>query len=115
MATPPPRTFEVSYFTTMKDEDVGKWERDNCDVFYLAWLMKLREVEHNPAELQKFKDAAQLVPMRFNKRSTDQDKLLAAYQCKESEEKDADMLGHSLLQRARELVAFQDTHAHVYV
>ena len=108
-AYPPPGFLqEISYFGKLSMDMVGKLERDNLDTFFLAWLLKLEEVEGNPQDLQKMKDHAKAVPTHFNKRSSEDNKLQAAYQNKEHEEKNADILGHSLLSRARELVGLQD-------
>ena len=46
--------------------------------------------------------------MHFNLRAHEKDQVIAAYQHKENEEKNADLLGRSLLQRGRALVAFQE-------
>ena len=109
--TYPPAGFlqEVSYYTSMSENQVGKFERDNCDIFYLAWLMKLQKVQDDPEELQRMKESANSIPVRFNLRDNNNAKLLAAYQNREDEEKNAELLGHSLLTRGRELVGFQDS------
>ena len=106
----PPAGFllEVSYFTKLEASQVGEWERDNHDTFYLAWLMLLDEIKEDAEKLKIMKEMAQQIPMRFNRRDTPQSKLLASYQHKENEEKNIDILGHSLLARARELVGIQD-------
>ena len=106
----PPAGFllEVSYFTKLASSQVGQWERDNHDTSYLAWLMQLDEIKEDAEKFKIMKEMAQHIPMRFNRRDTPQSKLLASYQHKENEEKNIDILGHSLLARARELVGIQD-------
>jgi hypothetical protein len=94
----------------MKEADIGTWERCNGDVLYLAFLTKLEKVtaEGDAAKIAKWSKAANTVPMSFKLQATEQAKLAKAYQLKESEEANADMLGHSLVSRARELSALQD-------
>ena len=92
----------------MREEAVGGWERENGDVFFLAWLMKLQMVKGDPPKLGAFMKSANLVAMSFKQRANENAKLTAAYQFKEDEEKDADLLGHSLLSRAGGLAALQD-------
>ena len=70
--------------------------------------MKFKEIKDDAAKLAVFKDAANNMVANFNLRSSDAEKTLRAYQLKEDEEKSADLLGHSLLSRARALCALQD-------
>jgi len=58
--------------------------------------------------LRSSKKASKTVLVRMNYRATQRDKLGKAYALKESEEANADVLGHSLLTRARELAALSD-------
>jgi len=107
---PPGHMLEVSYYTEMKQEFLGKCERENHDILYLAWLRELQAVQGDIAEVDKIKRAAQVIPCRFNCRASENDKLCHAYQHKEDEEKNAEILGHSFLSRGREIVGLQDTH-----
>lgn len=100
---------EVAYFSaSLQDSDIGKMQRENCDTLLLAWLLKGYSVKDDPEKLRAFKEAGANVAMRIKKRSSDSAKVGAAWQAKEDEEKNADVLGHSLLTRGRELVALQD-------
>ena len=108
---PPGFLLEVSYYGELKQEHIGTIERDNHDTLFLAWLQMVKNAtdEKDKAKLSQIKEAAQNVPMRWNLRNKDSDKILSAYQHRESEEANADLLGHSMLARARELCALQDT------
>ena len=109
LAYPPPGCLqEVSFFGKITPSMVGKFQRDNLDPLHMAFLMKLDQVKGDAEQLRRLKDNCNHVPVRFNLRRTDNERLLAAYQLKEHEEKNAELLGHSLLVRARELVGLQD-------
>lgn len=109
MEYPPPGSIqEVSYYGKLSMESVGHIERDNLDVFFLAFLCKLKAVEGDENGLRQIKAMAAIVPTRFHHRLTIDQKLVAVYQHKENEEKNAEVLGHSLLSRARELVGLQE-------
>ena len=107
---PPPGTMlEVAYYGD-PISNVGQFERENCDVYFMAWLLRLKEVMNDSTELKTFLQASQTITMSFNHRAKFSDKLAAVYQLKENEESAADILGHSVLGRARELSALQDMH-----
>lgn len=104
---PPGMMLEVSYFTEIRDESFGTFERDNCDVPFFAWLMLLQQCLSDTTKLAHFMRAAQNVTMHFHHRSSELEKMSSVYQLKEHEEAAADMVGHSVLQRARELSSLQ--------
>ena len=107
---PPPGTMlEVAYFGE-PSANVGQFERENCDVYLLAWLLQLKAVVNDSTELATFVKAAQTITMSYNQRAMKTDKMAAVYQLKEHEESAADILGHSVVARARELSAVQDMH-----
>ena len=89
--------------------DVGKLQRENCDVL-LAWLLRYSEAVEakDTATISAMQKAAERCACTLHSRGTDQDKLAAAYQLVEDEEKAASLMGHSVLTRARELNALQD-------
>ena len=99
---------EVSFFGKIEKQQVGRLIRDNCDVLFFAWLMLLDAVKADPAKLQEMQQKAEAVPMKFSPRRNSEEVLMAAYQYKEDEEKNRDVLGHSFLQRARELSGLQE-------
>ena len=103
---PPGMALEVAYFD-LRDDLIGSYERENGDVPFLAWLMLLADVEGDSEKLTKFLKAAHNINMNFHKRTDEMDKLTSVYAIKEHEEASADLLGHSILQRARELSALQ--------
>lgn len=98
---------EVCYHDST-EADLGTFTRENCDVPFLAWLMLLKEICDDSPKYALFLKASQCVTMNFHQRSSEVEKLWAAYQMKEHEEAAADMLGHSVLSRARELAALQE-------
>ena len=104
---PPGFLLEVTFFK-MDQDQVGKFERENLDLLFLAWLMKGEQAKDNPDELAKFRESAQNVLMHFNLRDKDDDKLSACYHHRENEENNAEFLGHSVLSRARELASIQE-------
>jgi hypothetical protein len=109
-AFPPPGTMlEVAYFGE-PSANVGQFERENCDAYLMAWLLRLQQVVNDSAELAAFVKAAQTITMSYNQRAMNTDKMAAVYQLKEHEESAADILGHSVVGRARELTALQDMH-----
>lgn len=105
---PPGLLLEVTYYD-VREETIGSFERENLDVPFLAWLMLLKEIDraNDTSQFATFMKASQLITMKFNKRIDEKERLWAVYQLKEHEEKNADLLGHSILQRARELSALQ--------
>ncbi|CAK0892141.1 unnamed protein product [Prorocentrum cordatum] len=105
---PPGHIVEVSFYKTLAPEMVRKLQRDSLGTLYLAWLMLLRDVQEKEEKLAKIVEAAMQVPMKFTKRNNDNERVLKVYQYKEDEEKNADLLGHSLLGRARELAGLQE-------
>ncbi|CAK0856763.1 unnamed protein product [Prorocentrum cordatum] len=105
---PPGHIVEVSFYKTLAPEMVRKLQRDSLGSLYLAWLMLLRDVQEKEEKLAKIVEAAMQVPMKFTKRNNDNERVLKVYQYKEDEEKNAELLGHSLLGRARELAGLQE-------
>ena len=105
---PPGQALEVCFYE-LREDVLGTFERENCDVSYLAWLMALDRIAlaHDDVKLAQFIKSSQKVSMNFHKRANDVERLMSAYQLREHEEASADMLGHSILQRARELSALQ--------
>jgi hypothetical protein len=103
---PPGMSLEVSYHD-MREEVLGTFQRANCDVAYLAWLMLLQNVCDDNPKLGAFVKSAQTVSMNFRHRANEAERLWAVYQLKEHEEAAADMLGHSVLARSRELASIQ--------
>ena len=98
---------EIVYFShPPTPEQIGGFQRENCDARFFAWLLALKEATEEQAAL--FQVAAQHVAMRFNFRSSNHEKIARAYQLKEDEEQAADTAGHSVLARARALVALQE-------
>ena len=96
------------YKFPVPEDEVGKLERENLDLIFLAWLMKYQEVKEDQRAKALFLKASQRVLMSFRLRADVSEKLAKAYQLKEDEEKNATIAGHSLLSRARELNAIQD-------
>lgn len=105
---PPGLMLEVSYIGEPRESDVGTWTRDSLDTIYFGWLMKLHTILEEPDKLQAFKKAAETVTMSFKMQVNETDRITAVYQLFENEEKNADLLGHSLLRRAREIASIQD-------
>ena len=104
--------FEVAYFGNKIEElSIGRMERENGDILLMAWFMRLAEIKDDPDRLTKFRECANNVAMRLHPRANASEKIGHAYQGKENEEKSAELMGHSLLCRARELVAIQDQPA----
>ena len=93
----------------MSEEGFGTWERCNGDVLYLAFLMKLSLILSESALVAKWVRAANNINMSFKLKRDEKEKLATAYQLRESEEANADLLGHSLLARARELSGLQES------
>lgn len=108
---PPGFMMEVSYVGELREADVGCWTRDCHDTIFFAWLLKLESVKDDPPALEQMRKAAEHVTMTFHLRATEQDRIAAAYQMIENEETNANLLGHSLLRRARELASIQETLA----
>eukprot|EP00959_Pyramimonas_sp_CCMP1952_P084518 1767885-Pyramimonas_sp.AAC.1 len=54
------------------------------------------------------RDVKQGNPEKLAKRANESERVLQVYQLKEDEEKNADLLGHSLLTRSRELAGLQE-------
>ena len=105
---PPGMMLEVAYFTEIRDESFGTFERENCDVAYLAWLTLLQQCQSDVDRNSKITWAAQSISMSFHLRANEMEKMSVVYQLKENEEAAVDMVGHSVLQRARELSSFQE-------
>ena len=97
------------YKSPLDASQVGHVERENCDILFLSWLLRYKEVKELQMEtaVAQFQKAATSVPMHFSLRVSEADKVAHAYQLKEDEEKAADIQGHSLLSRARELNSIQ--------
>jgi len=104
---PPGHLLEVCAYKVSADT-IGKFERENLDTFFLAFLLKLEAVADDPEQLAKVKAAGNDVVMKINLRNNAEEKLRASYQNRENEEKDAEVLGHSILTRAREISSIQD-------
>ena len=105
---PPGLMLEVSYIGEVRDCDVGTWTRDSLDSIYFGWLMKLQSIMKDPENVEAFRRAGEQVTMSFKAQVNETDRIAAVYQLFENEEKNADLLGHSLLRRARELASIQD-------
>ena len=104
---PPGQLLEVCAYTRSAD-DIGKWERENLDTIFFAWLMKLAEIKSNPVAMAAFRDASNRVLMHINLCAKEADKMRIAYQLRENDEKNRDTAGNSLLMRARSLASIQD-------
>ena len=106
---PPGMVFEIAYYgAELTEEGVGTWERCNGDVFYLAWLMKLRRHADDKEMLAKMIKASHAVSCHFKSCNNVTDRITRAYALREHEEANMDLLGHSLLTRARELSSLQE-------
>ena len=104
---PPGQLLEVCAYSRNADD---KWERENLDAFFFAWLMNLKDIKGNPVAMAAFKDASTRVLMHINLCAKESDKLKIAYQLRENDEKNRDTGGHSLLLRARSLSSIQDDY-----
>jgi hypothetical protein len=105
---PPGQLLELCYFSGIDVENLpGQFQRMNCDVSWLAWLMCWQKADGDTTETAKLIKTAQSITMRFTKLDNETSKLSRCYQIKEHEEASADLLGHSILTRARELSSLQ--------
>jgi len=69
---PPGKTFEVAYQAKPASENAaGALCREDCDLFFLAWLMKFDSVRADVAKKKLFCAAADKVNIRFNYRPTE--------------------------------------------
>ena len=93
----PPRgcpVLEVACFSEqIGEKDVGFFERENNDVLFLAFVMKLYEVREDAVKFAKMKEARQSVQMRVKYRPSAAKRLIHNYQLKENEETNADLFG----------------------
>ena len=107
-------SLEVAYSGEAPNVEQGRFRRENLDVLFFAWLSKYQDIKNIDDEavrnenLSKFHKCTGNIPARFNLRTNSEASLKKAYQFREDEEKGATLLGHSVLLRARELVALQD-------
>lgn len=101
------------YGKSLLISDSGKLQRENCDVLFLAWMLRYKEAldKKDLATMAQMQADAKQCACTLHRRETENDKLAAAYQLVEDEEKAATIMGHSILTRARELNGLQDTHA----
>ena len=83
-ACKPGQLLEVCAYSRNADD---KWERENLDAFFFAWLMKLKDIKGSPVAMAAFKDASTRVLMHINLRAKESDKLKIAYQLRENDEK----------------------------
>ena len=108
---PPGQALELAFHRKpLEMSDVGTLQRENCDLLITAWLMKYSCLvsEGDENKLKCFRDSAMNVTARFNFRETDQQRLTTAWQRREDEEKSRDLVGHSLLQRAKQIISLSD-------
>ena len=108
---PPGAVLQVAKFNApLTDADCGKLQRENLDIVFLAWLMRYREVVEagDNRSVAHFRKASLHVLMTVKFRANEGEKLARAYQLREDEEKNANIAGHSLLSRARELNTIQE-------
>ena len=69
---PSGKTFEVAYQAKPATENaMGTLYREDCDLFFLAWLMKFDSVRADVAKKKLFCAAADKVNIRFNYRPTE--------------------------------------------
>ncbi|CAJ1436313.1 unnamed protein product [Effrenium voratum] len=81
----------VAYYKSPLDaSQVGHVERENCDILFLSWLLRYKEVKELQMEtaVAQFQKAATSVSMHFSLRVSEADKVAHAYQLKEDEEKE---------------------------
>ena len=101
---PPGKLLELAvYRLPFEDWDQGQLERENLDIEYLGWLVAFRSVSQNAGKARRFLEASRRVLAHVNLRRNELDKSGYAYQMKEDEDKDAQLKGHSVLTRGREL------------
>ena len=113
----PGKLLEVCFFSKPFDmADGGKFQRENLDDHFVAWLMELHTrhtanttapTAETKADIAKFHTAFRTVPMKLNYRASRNDKTKAAYQNTEDDEKQAETGGSSVLSRGRTLAALQ--------
>ena len=110
---PPGALLQVTVFKLpIEEADVGKLQRANLDLLFLAWLMRfnLAIQEKDTKTMAYFRKASLNVLMDVRLVPSESEKLAQAYQFREDEEKQAHIAGHSLLSRARELNSIQECH-----
>ena len=111
---PPPGTLlQVAAFKLpIEEADLGKLQRANLDLAFLAWLMRFDQAlkQKDSKTIAYFRKASLHVLMDVRLVPSESEKLALAYQFREDEERNAQIAGHSLLSRARELNSTQESH-----
>lgn len=108
---PPGMLLELGFFKhPIEPQHAGTFVRTNLDLHFLAYLMMAKDVVDggDAAAIAAMREASGNITCGFTFYDTCQAKLVAAYQMREDEEKASDVLGHSVLTRARTLCQLQD-------
>ena len=99
---PADKTMHLAYYgPSLLIIDLDKLHRENCDVLFLAWLLRYQEAfqAKDVTTMSATQKAAVQCSCILTRRQGESDKLAAAYQLIEGEEKAASIMGHSLLTR----------------
>ena len=108
---PPGMLLELSVSVLpLQEHQLSNFKRLNLDTILLGWLWAWRAAMDDAERSAEFATAAGHILCRFNVVNNEDEAVLFAYQVKEDEERAADVLGHSLLTRARELTSLQETN-----